>query len=128
MLKTRHETNEVERRQKEMRYLGVIIPAVFVFVLIGFRAQASDGQAVFDSLHCGNCHKVDTGKANPSLKEIARSYKEKEKQLTIYLNGQAESIVNPRKASMMKRYVQKTKALTPDERSALADFILSHRD
>jgi cytochrome c len=63
-----------------------------------------------------------------STLEIARSYKEKEKQLTIYLNGQAESIVNPRKASMMKRYVQKTKALTPDERSALADFILSHRD
>jgi cytochrome c551/c552 len=111
-----------------MRYFGIIIPAVLVFVLIGFHVQASNGQGVFDSLHCGNCHKVDTGKTNPSLKEIARSYKGKEKQLTSYLNGETESIVNPRKGSMMKRYVNKTKALTEDERRALADFILSHQD
>jgi cytochrome c551/c552 len=107
-----------------MRWFGIFILAVLV--LIGFHAQALNGQGVFDSLHCGNCHKVDTGKTNPSLKEIARSYKGKGNQLVSYLRGEAESIVNPGKGAMMKRYIEKTKGLTEDERKALAVFILNY--
>jgi cytochrome c551/c552 len=109
-----------------MRCVGIVILAVFV--LFGFRVQAMDGQGVFDFLHCGNCHKVATGKTNPSLKEIARSYKGKEDQLANYLRGESESIVNPAKGDMMKRYIEKTKTLTEDERKALADFILGNQD
>jgi cytochrome c551/c552 len=109
-----------------MRCFGIVILAVLV--LVAFHVQAMAGQGVFDSLHCGNCHKVDTGKTNPSLKEIARSYKGKENQLANYLRGETESIVNPGKGAMMKRYIEKTKTLTEDERKALADFILGHQD
>ena len=97
-------------------------------LLLPFGVHAEDGKAVFDTLHCGNCHRVDTGSVNPSLKEIARTYKEKENQLQSYLKGEAESVVNPEKGNRMKRYIEKTKALKDEERKALADFILKHGD
>ena len=97
-------------------------------LLVGFNVNAEDGIAVFESLHCGTCHKIDTGKVNPSLKEITQAYKGKENQLQSYLKGEAESIVNPEKGGMMKRYIEKTKVLKDEERKALADFILSHGD
>ena len=46
--------------------------------------------------------------------------------LVSYLNGQGAAMVKPEKAGMMKRYVEKTKALTDHERVALADFIMGH--
>ncbi len=64
----------------------------------------------------------------PSLNEIARYYKGNKNQLQSYLKGEAESIVNPEKGGMMKRYIEKTKALKEGERKALADFILRHKD
>ena len=91
-------------------------------------ALADQGEAVFKDLHCAVCHKLETGKTNPSLKEIAQAYRGKQDQLIKYLKGEGESVIKPEKASMMKRYVDKTKALADEERKALADFILMHGD
>ncbi len=109
-----------------MRYLCLAILAGFL--LVGLNVRAEEGKEIFDSLRCGSCHKIDTGKANPSLKEITRSYKGMENRLLSYLNGEVESIVNPEKGERMKRYIEKTKGLKAQERKTLADFILSHRD
>ena len=97
------------------------------FLLVAFMAKAEDGKAVFDALHCGNCHKVDTGKTNPSLNEIALAYKGKEDQLLSYFKGDAESLIDPEKGDRMKRYIEKTKALSDGERKTLVDFILGDR-
>jgi cytochrome c551/c552 len=109
-----------------MRCLCLLITVGFL--LFGFGVKAEEGKDIFESLRCGSCHKVDIGKATPSPKEIAQAYKGKENQLQSYLKGEADPIVNPEKGGMMKRYVEKTKALKEGERNALADFILSHKD
>jgi len=57
----------------------------------------------------------------PSLVDIAQAYLGKKQQLIGYLNGQAGAIVKPEKAALMKRHVEKNKALTDPERTTLAD-------
>jgi cytochrome c len=100
--------------------LGLILATVSVW--------AGQGEEIFKAQRCDSCHKPGTGKANPSLKEIAQAYHGKEDQLINYLKGGGESIIKPEKAGMMKRYIEKTKALSNEDRKALADFLLSHRD
>ena len=109
-----------------MKRLGLIILVGLLLIAAGVRAE--DGKDIFSSHHCGTCHKADTGKANPSLKDIAQAYEGKETQLISYLKGETESIVNPAKGEAMKRYVEKTKALTDAERKALADFIMNRKN
>ena len=96
--------------------------------LVAANVWAEQGEDVFKSLRCGTCHKPDTGKVNPSLKEMAKAYQGKEGQLLGFLKGEAKSIINVEKAGKMEKYVEKTKALKDEERKALADFILSHLD
>ena len=109
-----------------MKYIYPVIVACLL--LTGIEVKAEDGKGVFGSLRCGICHKIDTGKTSPSMKEIARVYMEKEDQLLNYLNGHAEALIRPEKAGRMKRYIEKTKALSEGDRKSLVDFILSHRD
>jgi cytochrome c len=109
-----------------MKYLYLVV--VVCFLLTAVEVKAEEGEELFKSLRCGICHKPDTGKSIPSLKEIARSYTGKENRLSSYLNGEAEALINPEKGGMMKRYIEKTKALSGDERKSLADFILGHKD
>ena len=46
--------------------------------------------------------------------------------LISYFKGEAEPIVQPVRAGMMKGYIEKTKALSDAERKALADSIMSY--
>ena len=100
-----------------------------IVVLIGATASlgADEGETIFKSQGCMSCHRPESiSKVNPSLSDISRAYSGKEDQLIRYLKGETESIVKPEKASMMKRYIQKTQALSDQERKALAVFIMSH--
>lgn len=107
-----------------MKQLGVL---VFVgVVLAAVSIGAENGKAVFESMRCGVCHKSDTSKATPSLKEIALAYHGKESRLITYLKGEAAPITQPAMGNMMKRALEKTKALSDAERKALADFIQGH--
>ena len=109
-----------------MKHIGMwIISAVCIFT-IG-TAYADDGAAIFKSQGCMTCHKKEgTSKVNPSLSEISQAYKDKEEQLIKYLNGESEAIVRPEKSGMMKRQIEKTKALSDSDRKLMADYILSH--
>jgi cytochrome c551/c552 len=72
-----------------------------------------------------SCHRPKKRSTiNPSIVDIAQAYQGNEQQLIGYLNGQADAIVKTEKAARIKRHVEKTKALTNQERAALADFIL----
>jgi cytochrome c len=104
----------------------LLIFVSFMF-LPGLALAGGDGEAIFKSQGCTSCHRPDKStKVNPSLADIAQSYQDKTDQLIYYLNGEADAIVKPEKAAMMKRYVERTKNLTDSERKALADYIMSH--
>ncbi len=99
----------------------VMFAAVF-----GGSALAADGRAVFEAARCAGCHKPDTDKVGPSLKTMAGAYGAGKDDLVAFLAGAAEPRMNWGKFSIMKPNLQRTMALSDEERGALADFILSH--
>jgi cytochrome c len=88
-------------------------------------AGGADGKAVFKELNCGSCHKEAGKGVGASVKEVSRAYAGKAQRLADYLNGQAEALMNPAKAAIMRRQIAKTQELPPAERQALADYLLS---
>ena len=87
---------------------------------------AAEGN-VFQALGCGACHKeAAKSKTLPSLSEISQAYTGKADQLVKYLNGEAGPILRPESGAAMKRYIEKTKALSVSERKSLADFIMGN--
>ena len=105
-----------------MKKIGLVLVVASLWLAANVLAEQQGG--IFESLHCGGCHKADTSNAFPSLKEVAGAYQGKEAQLIKYLNGEADPIVQPAKAKIMQRYIEKTKALSDADRRALADFIM----
>jgi cytochrome c len=98
--------------------LGVFFTAASV--------QAQQGAAIFETQRCGTCHKPDMAKVGPSVAEMAQAYQGKGDQPISYLKGEAEPRLQDGKANLMKRAIEKTKALSDADRRALADFIISH--
>lgn len=88
-------------------------------------AHAADGKAIFDSNGCSACHAPQTEVVGPALTKIAAAYSGKRPELISFLDGNTQPIVEPDKFSLMKPNLDKTKALTGEERAALADYILS---
>jgi len=108
-----------------MKKVTVIFIAVCCFSAPALAAE--QGEALFKSQGCKACHRPEgSSKVNPSLTEIAQMYLGKEDQLTRYLNGEAEAIVKPDKAGMMRRHIEKTKKLSDADRNSIADFIMSY--
>ena len=103
---------------------NAILVIVSSLVLLSAGLAGAQGDAVFQAQRCGVCHKPDTGKTTPSLKEIAQAYMGKEGQLVQYIKGEAGPIIRAEKSSTMNRYIEKTRLLTDEERKALAGFIL----
>jgi cytochrome c len=108
-----------------MKKVIVIFIAVVCFTAPALAAE--QGAALFKSQGCTACHRPEgSSKVNPSLTEIAQVYQGKENQLTRYLNGEADAIVKPDKAGMMKRHIKKTKQLSDADRKSIADFIMTY--
>jgi len=107
-----------------MKQIGIwMISAVWVLAMN--TALADEGEVIFKSQGCISCHKKESAsKVNPSLTEISQAYKGKEEQLIRYLKGESEAIVRPEKSNLMKRHIEKTKALSDSDRKSLADYIL----
>jgi cytochrome c551/c552 len=110
-----------------MKASGVII-FIFLCLLVTAAFPADkQGQEIFKSKGCTICHKQHgTSGTFPSLPELANAYKGKKEELIRYFKGEAHPIVKPERAVIMKRQIEKTKAMSDLERTALADFILSH--
>lgn len=99
---------------------------LMVLIFLAANAVADQGQDLFQDMRCGSCHKPEITKTTPSLKDMATAYQGKDEQLVRYFKGEAEAIMKPEKANLMKRYIEKTKALSDAERKALVDYILKH--
>ena len=106
---------------------GLICITVVGLLSVAVGVGAQDGQAIFKAQGCASCHRpTSSSKVNPSLTDIAQAYRGKENQLLSYLKGESDPIVKPEKASLMKRHLKKTEALSDQDRKALADYLLSH--
>ncbi len=90
-------------------------------------ALAADGKKVFDDGGCTLCHKPKEETIGPALTKIAATYASKKDDLVRFLSEEGQPIVYPDKFAIMKPNLLKTKALSKEDRSALADYILSQK-
>ncbi len=74
---------------------------------------------------CATCHKPDAKIVGPSIKEIAKMYSEKKASISIFLQGEADPIVDPTQYEIMKANFAITKTMTEEELKALEDYMLS---
>ena len=84
------------------------------------------GQELFEGKGtCTACHKPDTKVIGPSIKEIAKIYKEKDASIAAFINEEGEPIVDPSQYETMKTNFAITKAMTAEERKALEIYMMS---
>jgi cytochrome c551/c552 len=126
--KVKYHKEYLSRRKMMRKYCALIFLVTLFLCASNLMAGDGDEKPVFQSLNCGICHKADTGKAYPSLKEIAGAYNGDKEKLEKYLKGNGEPIFNQEKGKSMERYIEKTKALSDDELKSLVDFILNHKE
>ena len=75
---------------------------------------------------CAACHQVDKKVVGPSIKEIAKIYKEKNADMVVFLKGEGEPIVDPTQFEVMKANFAITKAMSDDELKALEAYVYSN--
>jgi len=106
-----------------MRKVGLGLLIVFLLASVGMGGEKEKN--MFHELKCDVCHKADSSGNTPSLKDMAEGYQGKEAHLVGYLKGDIAPLLKPAGGGAMKRYLEKTKALSDAERKSLADFIMS---
>jgi cytochrome c551/c552 len=102
-----------------------------VVVLLGLhcisdKSFAGNGEALFQSLKCGTCHRADQRAAAIPLKEIAEVYRE-QGTLVTYFKGESPAIIDSTKAGMMKGQLKNIQALSDEAKKVLADYIISFK-
>ena len=88
---------------------------------------AATGKTLFEENKCTMCHRAEGKGAGPSVDDIAKVYSGKKAQLEDYLAGKAEPQVEPGKAHMMKRYLEKLAAMSAEDRAAIAGYMLGEK-
>jgi len=84
------------------------------------------GAAIFDGKGvCYTCHKPETKTVGPSIKDIAKIYKEKGGSIVDFLQEKSEPIVDPSQYATMKTNFAITKNLPKEELKALEAYMLS---
>jgi cytochrome c len=76
---------------------------------------------------CASCHKADTKVIGPSIKEIAKIYREKGASIAAFINEEGEPLVDPSQYDLMKTNFAITKALSAEERKALEVYMISFK-
>ena len=85
------------------------------------------GKEIFEGKgNCVACHQVDQKVIGPSVKEIAKIYKEKNGNMVAFLNGEADAIVDPEQFSVMQANLEITKTFTETELKAVEAYINSN--
>ncbi|MFG4000653.1 c-type cytochrome [Flavobacterium aquidurense] len=85
------------------------------------------GKQIFEGQgNCASCHQADQKVIGPSIKEIAKIYKDKKGDIVTFLKGNAEPIVDPEQFAVMKTNFPITKAMSDEELKAIESYIYSH--
>jgi cytochrome c len=90
-------------------------------------AFAADGRKVFEDEGCTMCHKAKEDSIGPALSKIANHYAEKKADLEKFFAGEAKPAMKPGMFGIMKPNLHRIQALSKEQRSALADYILSQK-
>lgn len=85
------------------------------------------GKEIFEGRgNCTSCHQPDQKVIGPSIKEIAKIYKDKKGDIPTFLKGNADPIVDPSQFSVMQTNFGVTKAMSDEELKAIETYIYSH--
>jgi len=90
-------------------------------------AEAISGKDLYTAKGCVACHQVETKTVGPSIKDIAAAYDGNKDGLIAFLKEEAEAIVDPAQAAIMKPQLATTKALPAEELNAIVDYILENK-
>lgn len=89
-------------------------------------ATKISGQELFEGEgNCIACHKSDQKIIGPSLKEIAKIYKDNKASIVLFLQEKSEPIIDPSQYEIMKTNFAITKSMSEEELKALEDYIFS---
>ncbi len=85
------------------------------------------GETIFTGKgNCVSCHKADEKLIGPSLKDIAKIYKEKNASIVTFLKGESEAIVDPTQFALMQPNLAITKIMSDAELQGLEAYINSN--
>lgn len=83
------------------------------------------GQELFEGTGtCATCHKADVKIIGPSIREIAKIYKEQNASIASFINGEGTPLVDPSQYEIMKANFVITKALSETDRKALELYMM----
>lgn len=84
------------------------------------------GKQLFEGAgNCFACHQPDQKVVGPSIKEIAKIYKDKNGDIITFLKGNAEPIVDPSQFEVMKTNFAITQAMSEEKLKAIEAYIYS---
>lgn len=85
------------------------------------------GKQLFEGVgNCFACHQPDQKVVGPSIKEIAKIYKDQKGDIITFLKGNAEPIVDPSQFEVMKTNFAITKEMSDEELKAIEAYIYSN--
>ncbi len=87
----------------------------------------ADGKELFESnkAACFSCHKVDKKVIGPSVKEIAKIYKEQNGDMVAFLRKKADPIVDPSQYNVMETNFAILKTMSDEEIKSLEAYMMS---
>lgn len=84
------------------------------------------GKTIFEGKgNCFACHQVDQKVIGPSIKEIAKIYKDKNADMVVFLKGNGDPIVDPSQFEVMKTNFPVTQAMSDEELKAIETYFFS---
>lgn len=85
------------------------------------------GKEIFEGKGaCIACHQPDAKVIGPSIKEIAKKYKEQNGNLIAFLKEESEPIVDPSQYEVMRTNFAITKTFSEEELKAVEAYFYSH--
>lgn len=85
------------------------------------------GKEIFEGKgNCTACHQVDQKLIGPSLKDIAKVYKDKNGNMVGFFKDESEAIVDPSQFAVMRANIEITRTFSDEELKALEAYIYSN--
>ena len=87
----------------------------------------AEGKELFESnkAACFSCHKVDKKVIGPSVKDIAKIYKEQNGDMVAFLRKKADPIVDPSQYNVMETNFAILKTMSDEEIKSLEAYMMS---
>ncbi len=84
------------------------------------------GKEIFEGKgNCVSCHQLNVKVIGPSIKDVARIYKQKKGNIVAFLKEEAEPIVDPSQYAVMKTNFAITEEMSDEELQSLEAYIYS---